>query len=189
VDSCEDYHHLDAYDYLREIGLRIAKECKIKVREITKPDPQSDDGRTLYLGSPTSDISARIYEKGKQLGVDSEWVRAELQVRPQKKIKHFAACLDAQELWGLARWSRLMVAELGIANIKRVDAQVYQPSDDQRSYGWLLRQYGNLLKSMHGTHGSWEAVGAQIGYDLEHKEERQQKAVLRPSKTSGVSEK
>src|SRR5450830_2165940 len=37
LDSCEDYHHKGAYPYLRKLGLRIAKECNVAVREITKP--------------------------------------------------------------------------------------------------------------------------------------------------------
>lgn len=40
------------------------------------------DGRTLYIGAPSSSIRARFYEKGIQLGGDRNWVRFEWQVRP-----------------------------------------------------------------------------------------------------------
>jgi DNA relaxase NicK len=178
-DSCEDYHHADAYDYLREMALRIGREHGVKVREINKPLSECDDGRTLYLGSPSSAITARIYEKGKQLGVGTEWVRTEIQVRPQKHVKDICAYLSPDEVWGLARWSLVMAAELGKTEIQKVDVQIYQPSDDDRAYRWMLKQYGKLLGKMQASHGSWETVGAQIGYDLEHMDDHEEKTAVK----------
>lgn len=190
LDSCEDYHHKDAYAYLRKLGLRIAKECNVAVREITKPLVESDDGCTLYLGSPTSAISGRIYEKGKQLGVGTEWVRAELQVRPQKDVKDVASLLSAEQVWGLSKWSRALGSELLSTTIQRVDVQIYQPSDDERTYRHMLKQYGKLFGRLLATHGSAETVGAQIFYDLQHMDEPQTKTSLRPVKAvSGASKK
>lgn len=190
VDSCEDYHHKDAYPYLRGIGLRIAKEFNVAVREITKPLPESDDGCTLYIGSPTSAISGRIYEKAKQLRVGSEWVRAELQVRPQKKVKDVVAMLSPEQVWGLGRWTAALAVELGQTDLQRVDVQIYQPSDDQRAYRAFLKQYGNILRRMLATHGSPEAVGGQIFYDLGHMDQQETKVSLRPVKSvAGASKK
>lgn len=182
VDSCEDYHHPDAYDYLRKVALKIAKEQKVQCREIVKPLEESDDGRTLYLGSQTSAISMRIYEKGKQLGCGTEWVRAELQARPQKDTKSIIAMLSPTEVWGLSKWSHSMAIQLGKKDLQRVDAQVYQQSDHDRAYRFLLRQYRRVLEQMHTVHGSWEVVGAQIGLDLEHIHDLPSKASLRPVK-------
>jgi len=182
LDSCEDYHHKDAYPYLRKLGLRIAKECKVAVREITKPLVESDDGCTLYLGSPSSAISGRIYEKGKQLGVGTEWVRVELQVRPQKHVKRIAAMLSAEHVWGMAKWSKLLAIELGKKDIQRVDVEIYQASDDERAYTHMLKQYGKLFGRMLATHGSAEAVGAQIFHDLANKDQSHKKTALRPVK-------
>lgn len=181
VDSCEDYHHKDVYDYLRKKALKIAQEQKVAVREIVKPLAESDDGRTLYLGSQTSAVTMRIYEKGKQLGCGTEWVRAELQVRPQKDRKALVSQLSATEVWAMAKWSHAMAVQLGHKDLKRVEANVYQPSDHERAYRFMLRQYRKVLEQMHGSHGSWDAVGAQIGYDLANLEERE-KVALRPVK-------
>jgi len=180
LDSCEDYYHADAYDYLRKLALKIGKEHRVQCREIVKPLKDSDDGRTLYLGSQTSAVSMRIYEKGKQLQTDSEWVRAELQVRPQKEQKAMMAMLDATEVWGLAKWSHEMGVQLGKRDLKRVDAQVYQQSDHERAYRFMLKQYRRVLENMLASHGSPEAVGAQIFYDLEHPEGEAAKTSLRP---------
>lgn len=182
LDSCEDYYHPDAYDYLRRVALKIAKDQRVQCREIVKPLPESDDGRTLYLGSQTSAVSMRIYEKGKQLGVHGDWVRAELQVRPQKDVKHFASMMDSTEVWGLSKWSHAMAVQLGNKTLKRVDAQVYQQSDHDRAYRFMLKQYRKVLEQMLASHGSPEAVGAQIFYDLSHPDDVPQKASLKPVK-------
>jgi DNA relaxase NicK len=180
LDSCEDYYHADAYDYLRKLALKIGKEHRVQCREIVKPLKDSDDGRTLYLGSQTSAVSMRIYEKGKQLQTDSEWVRAELQVRPQKELKAVMAMLDPKEVWGLSKWTHDMAVKLGNRDLKRVDAQVYQQSDHDRAYTFMLKQYRRVLENMLASHGSPEAVGAQIFYDLENLEGRAPKVSLKP---------
>lgn len=182
LDSCEDYHHPDAYQYLRAIALKIANEQRIKCREIVKPIAACDDGRTLYLGSPKSPVSMRIYEKGKQLGVDGHWVRAELQVNPQKDVKSIVSMLDSTEVWGLSKWSHAMAVKLGKKGLQRVDAQVYQQSDHDRAYHFMLKQYRRVLEQMLASHGSPEAVGAQIFYDLAHLDDVPPKASLRPFK-------
>lgn len=180
LDSCEDYYHRDAYDYLRKLALKIGKEHRVQCREIVKPLTDSDDGRTLYLGSQTSAVSMRIYEKGKQMETDSEWVRAELQVRPQKDQKALMAMLNPTQVWGVAKWSHEMGVQLGKKGLKRVDAQVYQPSDHERAYRFMLKQYHRVLEAMLANHGSPEAVGAQIFYDLAHPEGESKKTSLKP---------
>lgn len=180
LDSCEDYYHPKAYNYLRSLALKIAKEQRVQCREIVKPLPDSDDGRTLYLGSQTSSVSMRIYEKGKQLGVEGDWVRAELQVRPQKDVKHFASMMDSTEVWGLSKWSHAMALQLGKSGLQRVQAQVYQQSDHDRAYRFMLKQYRKVLEQMHASHGSPEAVGAQIFHDLACADDFREKASLKP---------
>lgn len=180
VDSCEDYHHKDVYDYLRKKALKIARERKVQVMEITKPLEESDDGRTLYLGSTSSPVSMRLYEKGKQLGRDEDWVRAELQFRPTKKLKDIAAHLSPLETWAVAKWSLAVAQVMGHEKLQRVESKIYQPSDHDRAYRFMLRQYGKVLNALKATHGSWETVGAQIGYDLAHLDDQPEKIVLKP---------
>lgn len=182
LDSCEDYFHADAYDYLRRAALKIAKQQRVQCREIVKPLTESDDGRTLYIGAQSSPVSMRIYEKGKQLGMDENWVRAELQVRPQKDVKRIVAMLDPTDVWGLSKWSHSMAEQLGKKGLQRVDAQVYEQSDHERAYRFMMKQYRKVFEQMHASHGSPEAVGAQIFYDLAHSDDAPPKASLRPFK-------
>lgn len=181
MDSCEDYHHKDVYRYLRKKALKIAREQKVHAREITKPLKESDDGRTLYIGSESSAVQLRLYEKGKQLGCGNEWVRAECQVRPTKALKVIAAHLSPLETWAIAQWSHEFAKQLGHEDLQRVDAKIYQPSDHERAYRFMIKQYAKVLNAMKASHGSWEAVGAQIGYDLEHSDDQLEKIVLKPS--------
>lgn len=167
ADACEDYHHPGAYEYLRKKALKVARENKVQVQEITKPLVESDDGRTLYLGSKNSSIKLRIYEKGKQLGCGEDWVRAELEVSPQKATKGVIAHLSPLELWGLSKWSHAMAKQMGNSDLQRVDAQVYKQSDHDRAYRFMLKQYRRVLEQMLRDHGSPETVGAQIFRDLE----------------------
>lgn len=182
VDACEDFVHEDAYDYLRGEALAIAKARKLQCREIVKPLEESDDGRTLYLASTESAVSGRIYEKGKQLGLAVPLVRAELQVRPQKHVKELAAKLSPAEMWGLARWSLDVAHMLGNRDLQKVDLNLYQPSDHERAYRFMLKQYRKVLDRMLASHGSPETVGAQIFQDLKNLEGEEEKTSLRPVK-------
>lgn len=184
VDACEDFHSGEVYDYLRKKALKVAKEHKVKVREIIKPLEESDDGRTLYLGSPSSSITSRIYEKGKKSGLSPDWVRAEIQVRPQKLMKDCAAQLTPLQVWGLANWSVDVAKVLGAKDLQKIDVQIYQRSDHDRAYRFMLKQYRRVLERMLADHGSPETVGAQIFYDLEHMDEEQEKVLVRPVKRS-----
>lgn len=74
-------------------------------------------GATYYMGSRNSPVMARLYQKGHEqlgrfpnCGADPEWVRLELQVRPQKDAKTTFATKTAQEAWGATKWSRHLIA-------------------------------------------------------------------------------
>jgi hypothetical protein len=72
--------------------------------------------------------------------------------------------------------------KLGKKDLQRVDAQVFQQSDHDRAYRFMLKQYRRTLEQMLASHGSPEAVGAQIFYDLAHILDLPAKASLKPVK-------
>lgn len=167
VDACIDYYHPDAYKYLRKAALKIAEIRKIACREIIKPVESSNDGCTIYLGSPSSVLTSRIYQKGLQLGGDPAWVRLEGQLRPAKNLKDIAAKLSPTDVWGCAKWAIDLRAACGAIGLKRVKAIVTTTSDDARAEKWLRRQYGPLLLKLRARLGSWEAVGAYLGEKID----------------------
>lgn len=59
-------------------------------------DPESPDGRTLYIGVRANGKMLRIYEKGKELGDSfSPWVRVELELRGKNRIIPWEALFKA----------------------------------------------------------------------------------------------
>lgn len=67
-DVAQDFNETGAYGRLRRVARRVAKAGRLAFPQIIDPlNPMA--GRTQYVGSPTSDYRARLYEKGwEQIG-------------------------------------------------------------------------------------------------------------------------
>ena len=62
-DAAQDFNEAGAYVRLRRVARRIAKANRLAFPQVCDPlNPKA--GRTQYVGSPSSDYRARIYEKG-----------------------------------------------------------------------------------------------------------------------------
>lgn len=66
-------------------------------------------GTTYYLGSSTSAVMTRIYDKAAEQKVEGDWIRLEAQVRPQKAAKSEAAKISAADVWGGSATLRAVV--------------------------------------------------------------------------------
>ena len=138
---------------------------------------KSLDGRTLYLGAPTSSASIRLYEKGKQIAnqiftkngyvvpedFPLDWVRLELQLRPKKQQKIKAASDDLANFWGYANWTKEVADDVFSLDVPRVKADEWKQTDDERVMMWLAKQYGNFFSRLLDKKGSWASVGEEIG--------------------------
>lgn len=170
VDSCEDYCEDGAWDVLESLCETIADTHDVKLRH-NGDFYRREDGRTLYLGGKTSPVQVRCYEKGRQmrsLGVetaDLRWVRAEVQIRPPSRVKGVIGQLSERELWGCAKFSSEFMRLLDSKEVKATPMNEYRPSDDERAYKAMLRQYGPLLRRLAETQG-WDMLGRTIGDDL-----------------------
>lgn len=178
ADACIDYAEPGAYERLQGIALDVAKDKGIKVG--TAGDHLlRHEGRTLYLGAPTSVTRLRLYDKADELRaklrndvraleVPDELARLECQVRPQTPIAKVAASqLSPVELMGSSAWMRELM--LRVAGLELAPWQAGRPwrrADDERAYAAMLAQYGGMLARRLGDHGSWDLVGRQIGDDL-----------------------
>lgn len=123
---------------------------------------RGEAGRTLYVGSRKSPSFIRLYEKGKQLGLDPTWVRCELQVRPSKKARSAVASMTPEELWGTARWTRDVLALLQGIDVPRVRMAERRPGDDERALRAMLAQYGATLGRLYVRTGSEEAFARYL---------------------------
>lgn len=66
-----------------------------------------DTASTLYIGSRTSPIMVRVYEKGKQMGIDVDWCRIELEIKDDKAN----AVLNDLAVYGISETGRALLAE------------------------------------------------------------------------------
>jgi hypothetical protein len=166
VDSAYDLDKPGAWDELLTEVLDVKGQFKLKGEKRGDWD-YPEDGRTMYLGAPTSPVRVRLYEKGKQkeyrgLG-HPNWVRLETQVRPQKAAKTVYKGLDALEVWGASPYTR----ELAMRVLKRElnpfpAGTVWKPSSRDRALDFMVGQYGAHLLSLKEDLGSWECLGLTL---------------------------
>jgi hypothetical protein len=175
-----------AYEALQAQCLAVAGARKVKVG--TAGDHLlTFEGRTLYLGAPTSAVRLRLYDKAAELrarlrdpkrlaSVPPELARLELQVRPQSKAKERAALASPAELLGAARWMREIMARVGNVELGAFSVRgAWRESDNSRTYWYMLSAYGNTLRRVLEEAGSAECMGKQIAQDLKELEEHEQR--------------
>lgn len=63
MDAAEDFIEENCYDRIRPVARRIAKRHRLNFPKY-EDDLNPAAGRTQYIGSPSSDYRARLYEKG-----------------------------------------------------------------------------------------------------------------------------
>jgi hypothetical protein len=149
------------------------------------------EGRTLYLGSPSSACRLRLYDKADELrakysadpvrlqDVPANLTRLEAQIRPQTKDQKLSfASIEPLQAMGSSAWLRAVW--LGVAGLELDPVQVTKPwraSDDDRAWSYLLAQYGGLLRRRFEVLGDWPCVGLQLGHDLEERDKAQRTGV------------
>lgn len=121
-------------------------------------------GDTLYIGSKTSRVQIRIYEKGKQMDHKAgSWWRAEVQLRPESRNKAGVYHFSSGMVWGASRMTRALWEFLGGEGLA---AGVMEGVDKQRGLesrvAHLVTQYGALFREMVESEGSWSGVGAMM---------------------------
>lgn len=179
ADACIDFAEPGAYRRLEGIALAVADAQRVKVG--TAGDHLLRlQGRTLYLGAPSSHTRLRLYEKGDELrakyrdqpdrlaSVPEELARLECQVRPATpEAKMAAAAASPVELMGSTKWMRELMRQVSGAELEPFQAgKPWRQADDDRAHAALLAQYGALLLRRKEEHGSWAAYGAQVEYEL-----------------------
>lgn len=177
-DAAEDLCQEGAWEAAESICRGVAKELGVKGRAIVPDDPS--EGRTYYMGAPTSDVRVRLYDKTAESRrnlpperyseIPDHWVRLEAQVRPRKEWKAFAAKISPEVVWGFAGWTAELAKRALELEVKRITMQAGRESDSERSYRFMIKQYAKVLSQMKRDLGSWECVGLTIGDDIERLE-------------------
>lgn len=116
ADAALDWSQPGLFDALLDMSRKLAKSNKKLggVRTI-----ESDTGRTFYLGSRTSTVSLRVYEKDREraargvieeVDVDPDLIRIEWTFRPQSKSKAGMAKKTPGEMVRTSVWARDFMA-------------------------------------------------------------------------------
>lgn len=201
IDAAQDFVDPNAFRKLRRVGRRIARDKSMKFPMVADPlNPQA--GRTQYIGSPTSEYRARIYEKGWEvyqkglsalrgrfvpdpdsvrievpsLGVTcspSDWVRCELQARPKDEdARRKAAMATPEQVWSFTEWAQEFARDALALDLERFYIRQRKLTTDERALRWMCRQYANVLHRTMGDLGDWACVGLQIGEILDQIEKK-----------------
>jgi hypothetical protein len=174
VDSCYDVDEEGAFDRLLKPCIEIKKGYGLKGSKAGDWEDFPEDGRTLYVGANTSPIKLRLYEKGLQPEYRHanrpNWVRAELQVRPQKDSKSAYSLADSLAVWGASKWTRELASLILDAELQPLPAgTVRKLSERDRALFWVAKQYGKHFSSLAHDLGSWELVGLKLAQLINEK--------------------
>jgi hypothetical protein len=127
-----------------------------------------------------------LYEKGKQLGVDPDWARFEIEVKPKGKARYHCASLNPPEFFGCSSWGAVMGSHLQVSDLRRIPSgSIYSPSRLQEKAVNMAKQYGPTLLGLLELCGGYEADFGRYVVDLVHdvrKAERQRLRKLRDHK-------
>nr|CRY96902.1 hypothetical protein [uncultured prokaryote] len=169
ADVALDFSFDGSFDAIAALIEPVARQRRVSIKFLG--DPAENDpaypadqrrGRTLYLGSQTSEMRIRLYEKGferRSAGVetiDPNHARLEVVCAPQKERKMRAAELSPFEMIGFSKWISSAVELVCAAQphlIPKVPAR--ETTDDERLAS-CVRQYGRTLREIadrKGLHG------------------------------------
>lgn len=171
-DAAEDFVAENAWETLEGVCRSVATDHQVKGRAIVPDDVT--EGRTYYIGAPSSDVRVRLYEKTAQIRktlpqdrwqeVPEGWSRLEAQVRPKHpQVKAFAAGLEPEDIWGFSDWTKELARRAMHLEVERLHAQIKRERDDDRALRVMVEQYANVLQRLHDDLGDWLCVGMTIG--------------------------
>lgn len=168
VDSAVDFDAAGAWQELSVLALAIARAAGVST-SVAGDWLGQVKGRTLYVGAPSSVVRMRIYEKGRQLreAKRPDWVRCELQVRPERAARFALAHLEPGQVWGCSRWAARFMEALTDAQVVPVSMRQWVMPDDLRARETMKAQYGGAIRRWKAEYGDWATFGEMLGSELE----------------------
>ncbi len=193
VDVAIDFFGDHAFNRLTELLKDLALRRGLKVSTVGDW-LLGKDGRTLYLGSRSSEACFRIYEKGKERlakndieHADPRWVRCELELKPKKERRRQLSTVSIEGMWGWSAWTQEVYELLTGCGVERIEVDTNSFSSLDRALAYLVRQYGNSLERFKDREGwSWGQVGEWLGQCVEAGADDPQKIFRQKFKFSGL---
>jgi DNA relaxase NicK len=105
-----------------------------------------------------------IYEKGKQLGLDPNWVRVESRLKPQSRDKPRYSVADPQQIAYATPWGRELWDALGhLAPDRIIQATPPVERNLENRTLCLIAQYGRVILDLAEHHaGDLEQLGRHL---------------------------
>ena len=145
--------------------LRDAAGRKATLRSIHSEKAGASTGRTLYVGSPTSAVQIRLYEKHLESpGQYAEGTnRVEVQLRPPSRGKSAVSTWSPAETFCASELTRRVAARLGqdVAHPATLEKNRGTP-DLEQTMAHMARQYGP------GVDRWLQATGGEVGTVLDY---------------------
>lgn len=111
---------------------------------------------TTYYGSRESAFYIRIYEKGKQTATDPNWVRVEIEIKPNKTSLDFALwCYDEylsnpENILVRCSHVRAMLVALFDSDLKPYTPRTEKPTPDSvNAFKHLVKQYATTISGVN----------------------------------------
>ena len=164
-DSALDWEEAGLFDALAASLLEFARQKGLKINQ--QGDWERGRARTLYVGSKSSPVFLRLYEKGFQVEGEStshpDWVRCEVQCSPAKGRRAAAALWTPADVWG-AGWVADAVERFFLIPGARLPVGVIRTAGDAaRRREWLLRVGGRALREwLDDCGGDTAAFGSAV---------------------------
>lgn len=167
VDACADFDAPAAFERLLGPCMEVKGKHRLKGERRGDWEDFPEEGRTLYLGAPTSVARVRLYEKGKQPEyrhlAKPDWARIEVQVRPAKAAKAAYNRATPADVWGATAWTRDLAGRVLAEHVDPHPAgTVYRKTERDRALAWMCKQYGAHLVSLKEDLGDWANVGRTL---------------------------
>ena len=162
LDSCIDFDYPGAFDQLALLCELTGAERGLKRTFMQSSGKNGNEGRTFYIGSPSSDCRVRLYEKGHEMvskfpGRAAEFsldhVRIEMQGRPQDIARISAAAVTPDEAWGLSQTARLVARRCLGRQVDRIAGSRHDLTDLESSADHLALQYRKTVMHLFNKAG------------------------------------
>lgn len=144
--------------YFKKLSKDLVSLAKLKsLKTSTVGDwVQGVGGRTLYVGSRSSNFMIRLYEKYKQKGIDTggeETIRLEMEIKPRKHARLESFSLTALQLIS----SSAIYSPIYKKYLKLTDGitmnYIRRESDHERAFAHMILQYQETIKKQLTLNG------------------------------------
>lgn len=153
VDVAMDFEEKGGWTKSLEICREVMTAREMESGVLLMPD-KPEKGATYYMGARSSPVMARLYQKGyeqlkrnPECGASEDWVRLELQVRPQKEAKNVFATASRDEVWGSTKWSRDLMERFTGWSPAGLRVAPRSESDWERTHRFMIQQYASHLEA------------------------------------------